>query len=158
MASSMQELIRQVIANFDEQQTAYRWVLKLAGEQLEMLSNDQDRVLFGINEILSKRQALMQEISQMNLTGQALQTSICKELDINEFCLSNLEDKLDRKDFEDLQQVLTVVGDVLAEISRVDNASHKIMSHSVVGSRGKKINPDEAALAYKNARQNIPEN
>ncbi len=152
---SAQILIQDIVDNFNKQEQLYLIIAELAAKQLGVLEHGDwldkpDK----LNDILEKRKNLVAEINVLNANNQSLQSEVKKQLEITDFVLSALEPQLEEKQYQLLSQSVVDLGDLLAEISRVDQQSHLLIKRKAGFSKTEvPTNSQQVKNAYQEAMQ-----
>ena len=146
-------LIEDIIDNYNKQQQLYERIAALSCAQLNLLSEEnwlgkQDE----LNDLLKKRQQINEEIDILNSQNKILQEQVIRQTGISEFALSHLESQLEVVQHKSLSDVVAGLGDILANISKIDEQNHVLMKKKAGPSQIKpKTNSQQAQNAYKQA-------
>jgi len=152
---SIQSLIQDIVANFHKQDQLYLTIAELSGEQLALLSNDDwldkpDK----LNTLLEKRQTVIKEIDRLNSHNKIAQAEVKQQSGIADFVLSNLESQLDEEQYKSLSQVVIGLGDLLANITKMDEQSHLLIkSKAGISKTTLHTNSQQVKNAYQEAMQ-----
>jgi len=152
---SMQTLINDIIDNFHKQMQLYLIVADLAGKQLELLNHENwfDKP-DALNSLLEKRQAVIRDIDLLNDQNKLTQAEVRQQAGIADFVLSNLEDKLEEVQYQSLSQVLVGLGNVLEDISKMDEQSHLLIKNKAgISKMTLRNNSQQVKNAYQEAMQ-----
>lgn len=151
----MNDILDQIIENFEQQHQLYSGMYGLAQLQLDIL---QGKVpLSGserIQELLSQRQDILVSIMLLNEDNKQYQAQAVKELGLKRFVLSELQECMVEGQFKLLQTRIANLGGLLEDINTVDKQNQRVMELGTPGSSGRaveKISSNDAQKAYRNA-------
>ncbi len=146
----VKQIIREIVDNFQKQLDLYEKMAELSSAQLICL--EKNRAMSGeLRDIMSKRQALMEDISSLNEKNRACQQQAVQQLDINEFVLSKLQGLIDGADHEQLRDTVSRLGSILEAINEMDRKNQLLMvevNTSKAGGESKASNR-QASDAYR---------
>lgn len=148
-------LIEDIIDNYKQQQQLYERIADFSCAQLNLLSEEnwlskQDE----LNDLLKKRQLINEEIDILNSQNKIFQEQVIMQTGIPEFALSHLERQLEEVQYKSLSDVVTGLGDILANISKIDEQNHILIKKQAGTSQVKpQSNRQQAQNAYQQAVQ-----
>jgi len=148
-------LIEDIIDNYNKQLQLYERIAALSCAQLNLLSEDnwldkQDE----LNDLLKKRQLINEEIDILNSQNKIFQEQVIMQTGIPEFALSHLERQLEEVQYKSLSDVVTGLGDILANISKIDEQNHILIKKKAGPSRiESRTSSQQAQNAYKQAER-----
>lgn len=151
----MNENLKEIIENFNCQLEFYKSMTDFSRQQLSLLEKEDEMQPPGdINDILTRRQDLLSDISQLNEKNKVFQEQLKQELGIDTFVLSHLEKKIDEDEFAELKKIITELGKELLLINENDEKSQSLMKKGFSsGGREKKASNQQASNAYKKAME-----
>ncbi|SHG54002.1 FlgN protein [Thermosyntropha lipolytica DSM 11003] len=114
-------LVRGIIDNFREQHKLYSTMWDLALKQKECLKDGKDPDLDRFLRLLQQRNQLMAKISPISQENVRLQQVVMADLKIDHFTLSELQGRIDKDLWEELQKVIKELNEVLLAISEADH-------------------------------------
>ena len=150
------EIIIRIIENFKQQRQSYFRMLDLAGEQLAILEKNRGKVYADeIEVLLARRNKLLEEINQNNWENRNLQQRVVKELGLEGFVLSQLENKLESEQYQALKEQISNLSKLLEMISEKDQRSQELMQQAINSQRkkGPRSSSRQASQAYKQSME-----
>ncbi len=155
---AVNEIIIKIAENYKQQIEIYSKVLDLSGQQLNLLEEGKGHInTDGINMFLLERQKLMEKIDELLSQNKQLQKEVRQELGIDEFVLTKLEKVIDEKQYQDLNNQLIKLGEMLKVISDQDERSQLLMRQGLKPMpRNLKTGNEQVSNAYKQAMQQKP--
>lgn len=151
----IQQLIDEIVKNFQHQHQYYLQIADLSKQQLSLLTNESwPEKQEELNQILVRRQDINQQIDALNQRNKALQVQTLELLDLPEFVLSRLEDKINPQQYRALRDAVTGLSSLLAQIDQVDEQNHSLLKKKSGPGRIKSsANRQQARNAYQQAVQ-----
>ncbi|QGU00395.1 hypothetical protein SYNTR_1801 [Candidatus Syntrophocurvum alkaliphilum] len=154
----IKDMVNKCIENFRNQQNLYAKMLYYAKMQLEQTEATDVKE---VEALLLKRTECLDEIIVLNQHNKILQDEIVDELNMSSFILSQLHEKLDSNQYEELKNIIAQTGDILREISIVDKENEKFIRSGLGtgASNAPKASNKQAKSAYnKSMNQNKEKN
>lgn len=149
----VKRIIQEIIDNFQQQLILYHSMAELSAAQLECLGK-QKGMSAELQEILIKRQALMETISSLNEKNRVCQQQAVKDLQIEEFVLRQLHLCMGEESYSLLQNVVMELGKVLESINETDRKNQLLMTDLHSGkTKDTGISHKQAGDAYKKSMQ-----
>lgn len=149
----VKQIIREIADNFHRQLNLYERMAELSSAQLHCL--EKQPVMSGeLQDIMSQRQSLMEEISSLNEINRACQQQAVTHLNIDDFVLGKLRGSIEAHDYEQLKNVVGSLGLILEKINEMDRQNQLLMME-VNPSPGSEIKASnkQASQAYRQAMQ-----
>ncbi len=146
----VKQIVREIADNFQTQLGLYQKMAELSSAQLNCLEKNQD-MSGELRDIMSRRQALMEDISSLNEKNRACQQQAVQQLGINEFVLSKLLGQIDEGDYEQLRDIVSRLGLILEAINEMDRKNQLLMVEINTGKAGgeRKSSSRQASDAYR---------
>lgn len=145
------QLIQKIIKNFQAQEQIYQTVAELSARQVDLLQGaDWINKPEHLNDLLKKRQQITREIDGLDKDNKLIQTQVKQLLGIEDFALSSLKFRLNEEDYQSLQHTLARLGDLLADINRMDEQSHNLLKEKAAVNRS---SPSHDSRKAQNAYQ-----
>lgn len=148
-------LIQEIVVNFQKQEQLYLTIADLSTKQLGLLEHDDWLTKpETLNDLLKKRQDIIKNIDRLNNDNKALQNEVNRQLAISDFVLSRLEPKINEEQYESLRQVIVRLGDLLADINKMDEQSNILIKRQAGYSKPAiHANRQQVQNAYQEAMQ-----
>ncbi len=122
----VKQIIEEIVDNFQNQLDLYQKMAELSSAQLKCL--EKNPAMSGeLRDVMSKRQALMEDISSLNERSRVCQQQAVRELGINEFVLSKLQGRINEADYEQLRNTVSSLGAILEAINDMDRKNQLLM-------------------------------
>jgi hypothetical protein len=150
---NIKELMGEILDNYDKQLALYVKMADWSRQQLDLLEQE-DWSEDSLNMLLEQRQGIIAEIDVLSKQNRQARKQVMSNLALDEFVLSSLENNLEAPQYQALQEILTTLGKLLAEISEMDRKSNNLIRKKI-GDR-KSIGRRDSRLvqkAYKEAMQ-----
>lgn len=149
----IKELMGEILENYHKQQELYLKMADWSRQQLDLLQQGDwagDR----LKQLLEQRQAIIAEIDVLSEQNRQAQAQVNSHLSLDAFMLSSLESHLQAPQYQSLQEVLTALGKLLADISEMDRQSNNLIRQKI----GNRKNPGRrdrrlVQKAYQEAMQ-----
>lgn len=154
----MNKTLEQIIENFDQQHELYTRMHHLAEEQLLLLQQGmQSAYSDQINQLLLRRQDLLESIVKLNRQNKLWQEQVLIELDLPRFALSELKNRISEEQFHQLQKRVSDLGQLLESINNIDKKNQRAMemtSNALSGRPVEKNSSHHAQKAYQKTMEN----
>lgn len=152
---SVKILIGEIAANFQLQQELYLTIADLSAQQLALLKKDEWlNESDALNDLLDKRKNIVKQIDQLNSHNKLLQAEVERQLGVSEFVLSKLKPKLKEEQYALLSQIVVGLGDLLADITNMDEQSQLLIKRKTgISKTSIHSSSQQAKNAYKDAMQ-----
>ena len=136
-------------------QTAGFLTRKNSGLKYGRLGNNFIMTKDEIEVLLARRNKLLEEINQNNQENRNLQQRIVKELGLEGFVLSQLENKLESEQYQALKEQISNLSKLLEMISEKDQRSQELMQQAINSQRkkGPRSSSRQASQAYKQSME-----
>ncbi|MGE5418044.1 MAG: hypothetical protein ACM3UZ_15000, partial [Acidobacteriota bacterium] len=141
-----------LVTKLNAQADGFRAMLQISKGQLdEVCRGDFPNNLKMFNELLGSRRHLMEHMEELETEIKQIEASLAKEYSLDYFLLSSLKDKIDPGKFELVSQGFNNLGNILLEITKVDDAIEEEARKKLATARKPKkmTNNKAAARAYK---------
>lgn len=150
-------VIKEIIYNFEEQLSLYQQMAELSCSQLSCLKEPSSSTR-ELHRILDERQQLIQTVGTLNKANRHLQQVVVRESNLEEFTLSQIQEKIGTEEFKKLRTVVNRLGEILLSINESDAQSQSLMAQSGTGLPGSRpANPARAVRAYRQSMQHKSE-
>jgi len=156
---AVNENVINIADSFKQQIELYSRMLALSLQQLHMLEENGGRIKPDeINVLLLERQKLMETINKLDKSNKQLQREIIRELGLDEFVLTRLENLIDETQYSNLRTLIAKLGELLRTISDQDEQSQLLMRQSLKSPARQSIKAgnEKVSSAYKQAMQQKP--
>ncbi|MGI5921355.1 MAG: hypothetical protein ACOX6I_06435, partial [Syntrophomonadaceae bacterium] len=143
---------------FHRQLGLYQTMYELSGQQQSILRSTGTGKAEQVRQVLSARQELIKEISDLNQANIQLRRQVKQHLGIDEFVFSQLETRIDPSQFQQLRQVIAGIERILKAIMITDNWNEAAMrkdaaSRQQLASRGTQNQAAQAYNEHKNYKK-----
>lgn len=145
-------LIDNIIGNYAEQYRICEEMATLANKQLDLLKDSNQVGAFSqVMDVVNQRQALLASLQQLDLENRNLQEQVLAELGLDDFTLSQLQNRLDSEQYTNFKEILNKLGIILKSISETDYENQLLMREglSPVNKKISRAKKHDACSAYK---------
>lgn len=145
-------LINNIIHNYAEQYRICEEMAALANKQLDLLKDSNQVGVFSqVMDVVTRRQALLASLQQLDSENRNLQEQVLGELDLGEFTLSQLQTRLEIEQYTNFKGMLNKLGIILKSISETDNENQLLMREglSPVNKKVSQAKKNDACNVYK---------
>jgi len=147
-------VLKRMAEGYKEQLPHYEKMLELAHKQTDILGKedvDTEELL----EVINDRQSLIENLESMNEGIVQLKLEIRSTLDIEQFNISSIKERLSGMGVDALSIALAELASVLAEIKEVDDKNEKRMGFILQDTR-EKLNGIKNVKKADKAYQTVP--